>query len=92
MDTMVRLDEILAQSNMSLYKLSKTSGIHYSTFEAAKKRNGQLSVDTIERICQTIGINTYEFFMTDDDWDSLDRYCRIRSDLRERRILSQVQA
>ena len=74
MNTMARLDELLVDHDMSLYALSKASGINYSTFDAAKKREGQLSLDTIEKVCDTFGIPVYEFFMTDKDWSDLEAY------------------
>ena len=79
MDTIERLDEILEDHDMTLYELAKESGIHYSTFSATKKRNGQLSVDTIEKICETLAMRPYEFFMTEDDWAEFERYCQARS-------------
>lgn len=90
MDTITRLNEILADNNMTLYELSKASGIRYSTFGATIKRNGQLSVETIEKVCQTIGIHLYEFFMTDEDWDVFDRYCRARRDLHEHHVSHSI--
>ena len=91
MDTIGRVHEILKENNRSLYQLSKACGVCYSTFGAASKRNGQLSVDTIEKICQAVGISTYEFFMTDADWENLDKYCRARSDIHEHRIINPIQ-
>lgn len=88
MDTIERLDEILEDHNMSLYELSKESGIHYSTFGATKRRNGQLSVDTIEKICETLGMRPYEFFMTEDDWAEFERYCQARSEVYASRAVS----
>ena len=83
MDTIGRVHEILKENNMSLYQLSKACGVCYSTFGAASKRNGQLSVDTIEKICQAVGISTYEFFMTDEDWEGIEEYAIRRVHYRE---------
>ena len=80
-DTFGRLEELLADHDMSLYSLAKTSGIGYSTLSETKRRHRQLSVDTIEKVCTVMGIRPYEFFMTDDDWSELD------SNLREMRNL-----
>ena len=91
MDSLARLNELLAARNMSLFAFTKASGIHYSTFDAAKRRCGQLSVDTIERVCDTLQIPVYEFFMTDADWENLDKYCRARSDIHEHRIINPIQ-
>ena len=79
MDSLARLNDLLDEHDMSLFALAKASGIHYSTFDGAKRRNGQLSIDTIERICDTLQIPIYEFFMTDEDWDGIEKYVLMRS-------------
>lgn len=79
MDSLNRLNHLLAERGMSLFALSRASGIHYSTFDAAKRRNGQLSIDTIERVCDTLQIPLYEFFMSDEDWDGIEAYALMRS-------------
>ena len=79
MDTLNRLNHLLAERGMSLFALSKASGIHYSTFDSAKRRSGQLSIDTIERVCETLQIPLYEFFMSDEDWDGIEAYALMRS-------------
>ena len=73
MDSLARLNELLAARNMSLFAFTKASGIHYSTFDAAKRRCGQLSVDTIERVCDTLQIPVYEFFMTEEDRKAMEK-------------------
>jgi len=75
MDTIARLKELVAERDISFYKLAKLCGIPYSTLKNTANRNGQLSLDSIERICETLEIPMFEFFMTDDDWDSIDAYC-----------------
>ncbi len=74
MDSLARLNNLLAERDMSLFALARASGICYSTFDAAKRRNGQLSVDTIERVCDALQIPVYEFFMTDEDWEGIENY------------------
>ena len=83
MDSLARLTDLLAERDMSLFALAKASGIHYSTFDAAKRRNGQLSIDTIERVCDTLQIPVYEFFMTDEDWEGIEEYAIRRVHYRE---------
>ena len=78
MDSLARLNELLAERSMSLFALAKASGIHYSTFDAAKRRSGQLSIDTIERVCDTLQIPVYEFFMTDEDWEGIEEYVMMK--------------
>lgn len=83
MDSLARLTDLLAERDMSLFALAKASGIHYSTFDAAKRRSGQLSLDTIERVCDTLQIPVYEFFMTDEDWEGIEAYAMRRVQYRE---------
>ena len=62
MDTMSRVFELIEDRNITLYRLAQLSGVRYSTFKNTRKRNGQLSVDTIERICEGLEIPMSEFF------------------------------
>ena len=52
MDTMGRVVELIEDRNLSLYKLAQLTGVRYSTLKNTRSRNGQLSVDTIEQICE----------------------------------------
>lgn len=74
MDTIARLKELTEERNISLYRLSQICEIPYSTLKNAETRNGQLSLDSIERICFKLDIPLYEFFMTDEDWDGIEAY------------------
>lgn len=67
MDTIRRLSELMRERNLSLYKVSQMSGVPYSTLKNTELRNGQLTVDTIERICIGLEIPMYYFFQTDTD-------------------------
>lgn len=71
MDTLKRLNELLAEHSTSLPSLAKRSGVNCSTLYTAIARGSQLSVDTIERLCEGLGINLYEYFMSTKDWDAL---------------------
>lgn len=62
MDTMKRVYELINERHMSLYKLAQSCNIPYSTLKNTIQRNGQLTVDTIERICVGLGIPMQEFF------------------------------
>ncbi len=62
MDTMGRLDELLDERGMSRFALARLSGISPSTLRNTKRRAGQLKIDTIERICQALGITLSQFF------------------------------
>ncbi len=62
MDTVKRVYELAQKNGISLYQLAQKSGISYSTIKTTEKRGGQLKVDTIERICQALGIPLSAFF------------------------------
>ena len=62
MNTITRVYELLNDRALSLTKLAEMSGVAYSTIKMAESRNTQLSVDTIERICNALGITLSEFF------------------------------
>ncbi len=64
MDTVQRVRDLLAERNLSLYKFSQMSNISYPTFRNTEKRGGQLTVDTIERVCEALDITLPEFFQT----------------------------
>ncbi len=62
MNTMDRVNELIQERGLSLYGLAKISGVSYSTLKNTLQRNGQLTVDTIEKICLGINISMSEFF------------------------------
>ena len=62
MNTITRVYELLDDRALSLTKLAEMSGVAYSTIKMAESRNTQLSVDTIERICNALEITLSEFF------------------------------
>lgn len=64
MDTITRVKELSLEYDISLYQLAQKAGISYSTLKNTEIRNGQLKVDTIERICIGLGIPMSTFFET----------------------------
>ena len=66
MDTVKRVYELAAQRKISISELAERSGIADSTIKMTKKRGGQLKVDTIERICDALGITLSTFFSSED--------------------------
>lgn len=67
MDTVKRVQELATEYGMSVFQLFKLSNINYNTFSSAEKRGGQLSVETIERICTALNISLSEFFSSDQE-------------------------
>ena len=62
MDTLQRVYELINERGISIYRLAQMSGISYSTIRTSEKRNGQLSIDVLERICKALNISLAEFF------------------------------
>lgn len=67
MNTVARVKELISERNLSLHKLSILSGVAYSTLKNTEWRNGQLGVDTIEKICCALGISMADFFSDEAD-------------------------
>ena len=66
MDTVKRVYKLAQDHSVSVYLLAQKSGISYSTIKTAEKRGGQLKIDTIERICEALGITLSAFFAEQD--------------------------
>ena len=62
MDTMARVRELAAERNLSLHGLARVCDVPYSTLKNTEARYGQLTVDTIERICLGLEIPMSLFF------------------------------
>lgn len=54
MDTIKRVQDLMQARDMNLCVLAKKCGISYSTIQTTARRGGQLSVETIERICHQL--------------------------------------
>ena len=62
MNTMKRAKELACRKNLTLFKLAQISGLAPSVFGNCERRGGQLSVDTIEKICYGLDISLADFF------------------------------
>ena len=62
MDTIARVKELAAERNISMHKLAQVCDVPYSTLKNTEQRCGQLTVDTIERICVGLEIPMSAFF------------------------------
>ena len=62
MNTMSRVNDLINARGLSLYGLAKICGLPYSTLKNTAQRNGQLNIDTIERICIGLKISMSDFF------------------------------
>ena len=61
-DTIKRVQDLMQARDMNLCVLAMKCGISYSTIQTTARRGGQLSVETIERICLGLGITLKDFF------------------------------
>jgi len=62
MNTLKRVIELAEERDLTLYKLAMLCDVSYSTLKNTQARGGQLTVDTIERICLGLNIPMAEFF------------------------------
>ena len=67
MDTLGRVYDLMAERGMTLNQLAKRSSVSPSTLRNTKRRGGELKVETIERICDALGITLSDFFAQQDD-------------------------
>jgi putative transcriptional regulator len=58
MNIKVRIDELLAEREMSFYRLSKETGISHTTLWRLKKDKALgINFVTLEKLCQTLNCN-----------------------------------
>lgn len=68
MDTMARVKEIAQERDLSLYQLAQLCDIPYWTLKRTDERNGQLAVNTIERICIGLRMPMSAFFEEPEEY------------------------
>ncbi len=61
MNTLICLKELMRTRGISLYYISKQSGIPYSTLKSHIQRDSQLSVREIQKICTALDISLQQF-------------------------------
>lgn len=62
LNTIERVKELANERNLTLCRLALLCNVPHSTIKTTERRGGQLSLDTIERICGGLGISLSEFF------------------------------
>ena len=62
MNTIARVMELAGERNLTLFRLAQLCSVPYSTLKNTVKRGGQLQIETIELVCQGLGISLAEFF------------------------------
>lgn len=71
MDIMKRINDLCRERNLSKYRLSLLTGISQSAFSKMERQQSTLSIDTIQRICDALGISLAQFFSEDDELPDL---------------------
>ena len=71
MDILGRIDELCSQRGITKYRLSQMTGISQSAFSKMKREQNTLSVETINRICEALGISVAQFFSESGNYPDL---------------------
>ncbi len=66
MDTLQGVYDLIGERNMTLFQLAVISDISPSTLRNTRRRNGELKVETIEKICAGLGMTLSEFFAVEN--------------------------
>jgi len=61
-ETLIRIKELLQNHHWTLYRLSKESGIPYSSLYSMFNKNTQPTMSTLEKICAAFQIDMTDFF------------------------------
>lgn len=71
MNIIERIDNLCRQHNMSKYRLSQITGISQSAFSKMSRQQSTLSLETIQRICDALGISMAQFFSESEEYPDL---------------------
>ena len=71
MDITKRVDDLCKLYGMSKYRLSQLTGISQSAFSKMSRQQSSLSVETIHRICDALGISMAQFFADQNTYPDL---------------------
>lgn len=71
MNIIERIDNLCRQHNMSKYRLSQITGISQSAFSKMSRQQSMLSLETIQRICDALGISIAQFFSESEEYPDL---------------------
>ena len=69
-----RIEDLLKERGLSIYQLSKISGVAQSTISNLLYQNKSINLLTIERLCTAFDISLSEFF------DENDKMCQTEED------------
>lgn len=71
MNIMERIEHLCKQHNISKYRLSQLTGISQSAFSKMARQQSSLSLETIQRICDALGISVAQFFSEPGEYPDL---------------------
>lgn len=71
MDITKRIDDLCKLYGMSKYRLSQLTGISQSAFSKMSRQQSSPSVETIQRICDALGISMAQFFAEENTYPDL---------------------
>lgn len=66
MDVLKRIDDIMKKQNLTDYQLAKLSNLSLSTLSNMRRRNTVPSIQTLQTICNALGITLSQFFVDED--------------------------
>ncbi len=61
LDALARIDALLEDRGWSLPELSRRSGISLSTLRSARKRGSRVTLGSLKRICDALGVTMADF-------------------------------
>ena len=73
MNVIEKLNKLLLERNMSVYRLAELSGINQSTLANTFSRGTVPSVKHLELLCETLGVTLAQFFTEDEKPMSLSQ-------------------
>ena len=76
MDAWKRITELREAKGWSVNRLANEAGITQSTLSAALKRGTQPSLDTLEQLCNALGVTLAEFFSPADEPEAASEEAR----------------
>ena len=62
MNTIARVRELAEQRELTMFQLAELCDIPYNTLKRTEERNGQLTVNTIEKLCIGLRMPMSAFF------------------------------
>ena len=92
MDVTGKIKHILSQRGWTAYRLAKESRLSESTIANIIKRNAIPSVDTLEAICNGMGITLSQFFADGELIEVTPKSIRLRKTILDTPLRKKAQA